>query len=89
MDYRGFRYEVTRALHTGEWLWTVYSPTPRQGKVVGDRFFAAVRARGVIDALCRDEDRSRRPPRSALRDSRGQFRHQIGPTLLDHGPHLF
>ena len=44
--------------------------------------------RGVIDALCRDGDRSRRPPRSALRDPRGQFWHQIGPNLLDHGSHL-
>ena len=56
MEYGGFRYELTKALHTGE-LGRL-QPVPKQGKVVRDRFFAAVRASGVIDALCRDGDRS-------------------------------
>jgi hypothetical protein len=80
--------KLTRALHTNEWLWTVYSPTPKQGKVVGDRFFAAARARGVIDALCREGDRSRRPPRAALRDPRGKSGTRSAQSPSTHGPHL-
>ena len=48
-------------------------PVPKQGKVVGDRFFAAVRGQWCVDALCWDGDRSRRPSRAAL-----LFRHRSG-----------
>ena len=49
MEYRGFRYELRRALGNGEWVWTVYTPAPTHGQVSGDRYFAMQRAMSVID----------------------------------------
>jgi len=52
MEYRGFRYELSRALGNGEWVWTVYTPAPKHGQVSGDRYFAMQRAMSVIDRWC-------------------------------------
>ena len=32
MEYRGFRYEISRALGRDQWVWTVYIPEPKSGK---------------------------------------------------------
>jgi hypothetical protein len=55
MEYRGFRYEIRRALGRDQWVWTVYTPEPKSGKVVGDRTYATLRAKRVIDILCRSD----------------------------------
>ena len=49
MEYRGFRYEIRRAVGRDQWVWTVYIPEPKSGKVVGDRTYATLRAKRVID----------------------------------------
>jgi hypothetical protein len=53
VEHRGFRYEIRRTPRAGEWIWTVYAPVRREGKVAGDRFFAMLCAERVIDAWCR------------------------------------
>jgi hypothetical protein len=52
MEHRGVRFELRRALGNDEWVWTVYTPAPRQGNVSGDRYFAMQRAMSVIDRWC-------------------------------------
>jgi hypothetical protein len=52
MEHRGVRYELRRALGNDEWVWTVYTPAPKQGNVSGDRYFAMQRAMSVIDRWC-------------------------------------
>jgi hypothetical protein len=52
MEHRGVRYELRRALGNDEWVWTVYTPGPKQGYVSGDRYFAMQRAISVIDRWC-------------------------------------
>jgi hypothetical protein len=52
MEHRGVRYELRRALGNDEWVWTVYTPGPKQGNVSGDRYFAMQRAMSVIDRWC-------------------------------------
>ena len=52
MEHRGVRYELRRALGNDEWVWTVYTPAPKQGYVSGDRYFAMQRAMSVIDRWC-------------------------------------
>jgi hypothetical protein len=52
MEHRGVRFELRRALGNDEWVWTVYTPAPRQGNVSGDRYFAMQRAMNVIDRWC-------------------------------------
>ena len=52
MEHRGVRFELRRALGNDEWVWTVYTPGPKQGNVSGDRYFAMQRAMSVIDRWC-------------------------------------
>ena len=49
MEHRGVRFELRRALGNDEWVWTVYTPAPKEGYVSGDRYFAMQRAMSVID----------------------------------------
>jgi hypothetical protein len=65
MEYRGFRYEIRRALGRDQWVWTVYIPEPKTGKVVGDRTYATLRAKRVIDTLCRADCAQERRGRRA------------------------
>ena len=39
----------------GRASWTVYIPEPKSGKVIDDRTYATLRARRVIDILCRSD----------------------------------
>ena len=50
MEHRGVRFELRRALGNDEWVWTVYTPAPKEGYVSGDRYFAMQRAMSVIDS---------------------------------------
>ena len=52
MEHRGVRFELRRPLGNDEWVWTVYTPAPKQGNVSGDRYFAMQRAMSVIDRWC-------------------------------------
>jgi hypothetical protein len=65
MEYRGFRYEIRRALGRNQWVWTVSIPEPKSGKVVGDRTYATLRAKRVIDILCRADSAPERRGRRA------------------------
>ena len=40
------------ALGNDEWVWTVYTPAPKHGRVSGDRYLAMQRAMSVIDRWC-------------------------------------
>ena len=52
MEHRGIRFEVRRALGARQWVWSVYTPHRMQGNVTGDRDFAVLRARQVIETWC-------------------------------------
>jgi hypothetical protein len=54
MQYRGIRYDVKMALGRDEWVWTVYTVQPKQGKVSGGRWVAVERVERVIDTWCRE-----------------------------------
>src|SRR3981081_664677 len=66
MEHRGFEYEIQRAPGTGEWIWAVYTPAPKQGGVSGDRFFAMVCGQRVIDAWCERHASNRPEPHLTL-----------------------
>jgi len=63
MEYRGVRYELRRALGQNEWVWTVYTPEPKNGQVAGDRTYATLRAKRVIDTWCLREQAPAGPGR--------------------------
>jgi hypothetical protein len=46
MEYRGFRYEIRRALGPDQWVWTVYIPEPKSGNLA-----TAPTPRFVLDGL--------------------------------------
>jgi hypothetical protein len=50
MEHRHIEYAVRMAPGRDQWVWTVHTPTPRQGIVSGDRLFAISRAEKAIDA---------------------------------------
>ncbi len=71
MEHRGVRYELRRALGNDEWVWTVYTPAPKQGYVSGDRYFAMQRAMSVIDRWCGRNAESV-PPQASQEASMGR-----------------
>lgn len=52
MEYRGLRYEIRRTIGKDTWLWTVYTPEEKSGTVTGDRTYATLRAKRMIDIWC-------------------------------------
>ena len=68
MEYRGFRYEIRRALGRDQWVWTVYIPRTQEREVVGDRTYAMLRAKRVIDILCRSDGAPARREWRAVND---------------------
>jgi hypothetical protein len=70
MEHRGVRYELRRALGNDEWVWTVYTPAPKQGNVSGDRYFAMQRAMSVIDQWF-ERNPAAGYPQAALERKRG------------------
>jgi hypothetical protein len=71
MEHRGVRFELRRALGNDEWVWTVYTPAPKQGNVSGDRYFAMQRAMSVIDRWCGHNAESV-PPQATQEASMGR-----------------
>jgi hypothetical protein len=78
MVHRGFQYDIRR--FADEWVWTVYIPALKEGTMSGDRFFAIVRAKSVIDTLVSSAKRER--PRQ-----RGLLRGNLDFHLLNQIPH--
>jgi len=77
MEHRGVRYELRRALGNDEWVWTVYTPAPKQGNVSGDRYFAMQRAMSVIDKWCGRNAESV-PPQATQEASMGRHERLSG-----------
>jgi hypothetical protein len=77
MEHRGVRYELSRALGNDEWVWTVYTPAPKQGNVSGDRYFAMQRAMSVIDRWCGRNAESV-PPKGTQEASMGRHERRSG-----------
>ena len=77
MEHRGVRYELRRALGNNEWVWTVYTPAPKQGYVSGDRYFAMQRAMSVIDRWCGRNAESV-PPQASQEASMGRHERLSG-----------
>jgi hypothetical protein len=77
MEHRGVRYELRRALGNDEWVWTVYTPAPKQGNVSGDRYFAMQRAMSVIDRWCGRNAESV-PPQATQEASMGRHERLSG-----------
>jgi hypothetical protein len=62
VDHRGIRYEIKRAIGKNEWVWIIYTPTPKQGNITGPwdgAVYAAVRA---IDRWCDQHPADCEPP---------------------------
>ena len=70
MEHRGVRYELRRAVGNNEWVWTVYTPAPKQGKVSGDRYFAMQRAISIIDR-CYGRDPAAGHPQTTFGSNHG------------------
>jgi hypothetical protein len=70
MEHRGVRFELRRALGNDEWVWTVYTPAPKEGYVSGDRYFAMQRAMSVIDWCGRNAESV--PPQASQEASMGR-----------------
>jgi len=77
MEHRGVRFELRRALGNDEWVWTVYTPAPKQGNVSGDRYFAMQRAMSVIDKWCGRNAESV-PPQATQEASMGRHERLSG-----------
>ena len=84
MEHRGVRYELRRALGNDEWVWTVYTPAPKQGYVSGDRYFAMQRAISVIDRWC-GRNAEGVPSQATLGGKHGAARTPVG-TRIDPPP---
>ena len=52
MEYRGIRYDVKMAAGQDQWVWTVHTPKPKQGKVAGSRVRAVLAAEKAIKEWC-------------------------------------
>ena len=77
MEHRGVRFELRRALGYDEWVWTVYTPAPKQKHVSGDRYFAMQRAMSVIDRWCGRNAESV-PPQASQEASMGRHERLSG-----------
>jgi hypothetical protein len=51
MQYRGIAFDIKVSI-TGEWIWIVHTPKPRQGACTGPRQQAVLLAKRAIDAWC-------------------------------------
>jgi hypothetical protein len=52
MQHRGIRYDVRMAAGPKQWVWTVHTPSPKQGEVSGTRDRAVAAAKKAIQAWC-------------------------------------
>jgi hypothetical protein len=52
MVYRGIEYDIKMAGGLNQWVWTVHTPRPRQGRTTGARESAERAAKKSIDAWC-------------------------------------
>ena len=64
MEHRGIRFDVKMAVGRNEWVWTVHTPKPKQGKVSGAREKAVAAAHRAIQQWCY-ENREKCEPASA------------------------
>jgi hypothetical protein len=62
MLYRGIDYDVKMAGGLNQWVWTVYTPRPKQGRAAGQRTAAERAAKRAIDAWCYQNPSACREP---------------------------
>ena len=52
MEHKGIRYDIRMAGGQNQWIWTVHTPRPKQGRVSGTRERAGAAAKKAIQAWC-------------------------------------
>jgi hypothetical protein len=86
MEYRGVRYELRRALGQNEWVWTVYTPEPKNGQVAGDRTYATRASQASHRYVVSARTGAGRAGPAAAEFGRGQPRLSARSTFLRLGP---
>jgi hypothetical protein len=52
MEYRGIQFDIKMGMGRHECVWTVHTPTPKQGKISGTRDKAVRAAKKAIQQWC-------------------------------------
>jgi hypothetical protein len=52
MQFKGLEFDIKIAMGAQSWVWTVYTPRPKQGFITGSREAAIAAAHKAIIAWC-------------------------------------
>ena len=63
MEHRGIQFDIKMAAGPNQWVWTVHTPTPKQGNISGTREKAILAAKKTIQQWCYQHPVQCEPPR--------------------------